>query len=345
MVAAIKGPMPHTDEWYDLRRFDPGRTDRPVLFGASEAPAACGQSPYMTQLELYLIKRGEYVDEIDEQRVRMGREIEPIVLREYRTQTGAILQFRHPMYLHPQHQFMAATPDATAYMPGQTKELGRWVVDGKNTTHHMLSSSDDDDPHKFGEEGTDEVPIQYLIQGQQLCEVMGMPRCVFAVLVNGWELKTYTVDRNDELIGQIVQCERELAERIINGDPPEPDYSHRGTQDLLENLYEIRPNTEKVVTDPQIIRDFQTWEHLKSVRSQLDGTIRYLRNRILQEHGEFERLIMGDTGRQSTRSVMKESLWKEKDIAKLEPGSVKRAASHQLRGSAVKKKKADTTDG
>lgn len=262
----IKGPAPHTPEWYSLRIFDPQRK-RPVIIGASEAAAACNQSPYSSALELYLIKRGEFAKEFSAEqtsRMNLGSKLEPVILDAYCERVNCLMNRNLPMYFHPQLDFMAATPDAIGYVqdpdgPG----FEEWIVEAKSTSWRMLDKTGDN-ADRFGEENTDAVPIGYLLQAQQQMAVMGLSRAEFPVLVDASELRIYHVDRNEDLIKQIALAEAELVERIINADPPEPNYEHSGTKKLLQSMFGTEIGTVAQLSE----EDHDLWirrEHLKDV--------------------------------------------------------------------------------
>jgi len=234
----IPGPAQHTDEWRQIRKYNPDRKDRPVVFGASEAASACNVSKYGSALELYLSKRGELeIEFTPEQKhiMSMGTRLEPIILDCYEEKQDCILERSQPMYFHPMWSFMAASPDAIA-RPRDRDRSEEWCVDAKSTNWRMLDKSGDDQD-KFGEDGTDQIPIYYLMQFQVQMAVLGLERCDCPVLVDGRELRIYTVARNDDLIKQIALAEAELSERIIAGDPPEPNFEHSGTIKVLQKMF------------------------------------------------------------------------------------------------------------
>jgi predicted phage-related endonuclease len=69
--------------------------------------------------------------------------------------------------------------------------------------------------------------------------VMGWPRVDLAVLLYG-RLKIYPVERNDKLIGSIESAAKEMSERVANDDPPEPDWNHPQTPQLIKELHGLR---------------------------------------------------------------------------------------------------------
>lgn len=240
---AIAGPPSYSPEWYAMRKFDPER-ERPVIFGASEAAAACNVSNYDTPLSLYLEKRGEYQREFtpeQQERIDFGHAFETPVADYYDKVTGYCTERNLPLYLSPDHSFFAATPDAIANKKQKGNTLlpidrSYWrCVEVKTTNWRMIDSSGNDES-KFGDPGTDQVPVEYLMQAQQQMGVLGLSVCDIPVLADA-KISIYTINRNDEIITQIISAERELEERIINGDPPEPSYEHAGTLKLLQQMY------------------------------------------------------------------------------------------------------------
>lgn len=227
------GPLPKTPEWESLRKFDPNRS-RPVVFGASEAAAACGVSRYEQPLALYLKKRGEMEafepDAQQAERMAFGLAMESVILGEYSKRRGVTIRTGLPMYLSPVHSFMGATPDALA-----ERGDAEWVVECKNSTDRMWDRHGENED-MFGQEGTDQVPIEYLFQAQQQMAVLELDRVEFPVLFNGNTLKIYEVRRDDAIIDRIVEAEAELAQRIINGDQPPVDYNHKSAADCVRSM-------------------------------------------------------------------------------------------------------------
>ena len=133
--------MPYTPEWYDCRKYRPGRQltlnsggtpivrtviTSPVIFGASLAAAVCGVSEWSTPLHVYheMVTGTGSKDESDA--MRLGKKLEPVVISEYIERTGYGCMYPQPMYFHPVHHFLAATPDAmTLWDREVTEELLR----------------------------------------------------------------------------------------------------------------------------------------------------------------------------------------------------------------------------
>ena len=263
-MSYVIGPASHSPEWYSMRRYDPNRKERPVVIGASEAAAAMGLSQYQSPLELYLIKRGEYEPVVSqEQRDRMdyGTYMEPLILDRYERQTGVITRRGWQMCFSLTHSFCAATPDAMTHPVD-----GERIVEAKTAAWGMFDKTGES-AEKFGEEGTDQVPIQYLIQCQQLMHVMGCDRVDIPVLADPTTMRIYQVKRDNDLIGTMLDAEEELCIRIIEGRPPEPMYSHPGTLDLLKKTQPRKAWITKEWSEQEASNWMQLRNHKDHIKS------------------------------------------------------------------------------
>ena len=216
-----------TPEWHALRK---------TGIGASEAAAACGLSPYKTPLHIYHDKtcETEQKEDEDDELLHVGNLIEPVIQFMFENRTG-IKVLRSPLglYRSDTNPFMLATPDAEL----EDEELGEW----KATTFRRAA--------ELGEQESDDIPNDWLVQAQQQMYVVGLDVCHVAVFLDIHTLKTYRVERNDRLIEGIIKKERELWERIENRDPP-PPVEHPRTLQLARELFGIPENTDvKYLTD------------------------------------------------------------------------------------------------
>jgi putative phage-type endonuclease len=271
MTRPIPGPKAYTDAWYALRYFDECRKI-PVTIGASEAAAAIGLSDYETPLHIYLRKRKLLSDKEETERMRMGKRLEPIILDEYGHQTGFKVQPTSQLLHWAEDPCISATPDADVFEASGVK----FVVDAKSSTVRMSG--------KWGEEHSDEIPTDYLIQGQQQMLVADVDRCDFAVLMDG-VVRRYTVRRNDRLIKSMVAGLKELIERIVEGEPPEANWEHSKTPELIKNLYGVDAN-KAIVLD---LDTHITWEEYRSVASMitaLEKKKKELQARVLAVMGD-----------------------------------------------------------
>jgi putative phage-type endonuclease len=211
--------MPHTPEWYAARN---------TGIGASEIAAAAGlgkdEGCYQTSLEVFLRKLGRLPPLEETEPMIMGRLLEPVVLTRFHQLTQTVPLDPHPpMFRSIARPWMTATPDTIL----SESEL----VEAKTTTWRMRS--------RWNEEDTDQIPGQPLCQCQWQMAVMGpeFTSVHVPVLFDSFQTKIYRVDRNELMIGFLIDAGKELWERIQNDDPPEPNWEHESTPKLIREMH------------------------------------------------------------------------------------------------------------
>lgn len=326
---------PDTQEWLALRKYDPDRDD-PVIFGASEAAAVCGQDPYRQPLEVYLEKRGEAPEVKDEKReknFRKGRVFEGAILTMYEIEQDCYVHKHLPMFRHPELSYMAATPDGVVTGKDRLFPLGPpdRLIEAKSTNWRRFDRTGED-AHKFGAE-EDEVPVTYLLQGQQQLAVTGCDVVEFPVWSD--ELTIYRVRRNEDIIAAIADAERELAERIINADPPEPQWEHSTTVDLINSINPIGDGVVELGPDADTyFREYlRAGEDEKNAKARKDQA----KARLLYLMGEAKQATVD--GHILTRSEVAASYVTADDVKDLAKrvGTVKRKGHIKLTKRKAKK--------
>lgn len=312
-IQGIPGPVAHTAEWQALRKFDP-RRERPVVFGASEAAAVCNVSPYSSPLQVYLQKRGEFEDEEDSVAADMGRRLEPIILDLYEERMDCGLLREQKTYFHRDLPFMGATPDGLVF--GEDPDVFRWAVDSKATSFRRFDGSGEN-VNAYGVEGTDQIPLDALFQAQQQMAVTGLDRVDFPVLFDGRTLRIYTVQRNEDLLDQIISAEEHLAQRIQKGEAPEPNYRHEGTRALLHKMFGFRDG--KAITLPREMKSLaEALQDARAAKAAAEAAEDEAKARIDHAMGDAEILKFEDCSLYITRKQNAPTLWSATHIAKAE---------------------------
>ncbi len=327
----VKGPDSYSPEWFAIRKLRRD-SDRPVVFGASEAATALNQDPYTSPLELCLRKQGLAEEQEENISMKVGKALEPVVLDLYKSEANVDMIATPPMYLHPKYKFMAATPDAIVI-----NSLGEWqrAVDAKVTSAFRYDSRGES-YNKYGKHGTDELPLNVLCQVQQQMEVLDVKEADVPVLFDIHTLRIYHVVYVEELVVAIAKAEDELAQRIINNDLPEPNWQAEGTAKLLQSLYGITVGKSVDLSLGAVAH----WEEYQSLGEQIK-TLELQRteakNRLIYAMGDAELGRLGN-GREVRRCQVRESIWTEADLAEIASsiGKVKREGHVRLIERKVK---------
>ena len=206
------GKMPR-EEWLELRRNS---------IGGSDAAAACGASPWKSQLELYCEKMGMIADKETNESMRRGNYLEDYVALRFMEETGKKVQ---------RDNFMYASDD----FPCLTANIDRIVV-GEHAGLECKTMNDYSSKDYDFEGG--EIPTQYYYQLQHYMMVMGWEYMYIAFSTN-FKFVWMKVDRNQDFINEMRQKELDFwYNNVVKHLPPDVD----GSDSSLEALFTMYPN-------------------------------------------------------------------------------------------------------
>lgn len=155
--------------------------------GGTDASAILGVSPYVSEMDVWLDKRGEAAPIPDNPRMWWGRALEPIVAHRYEVETGRkLFNPESAIYRHATHDVLIGTPD-------------RVVIDYPKGLGLDIKTAGVDQAYKWGEAGTDDIPAQYVVQACHYMMVTGFAGWDVAVLIGGNDFRIYHVKRDPEL--------------------------------------------------------------------------------------------------------------------------------------------------
>jgi putative phage-type endonuclease len=204
-------------EWLEVRRQG---------IGSSDCAAACGLNPYMSMLELWMIKTGRIKQSIEDESaghapLYWGKRLEPLVAEYYSMHTNhkvrrvnAVLQ--HP---DPDKHFMLANLD--------------YSVVGSEEVQILECKTAGEYGAKLWRDG---VPLYVLCQVQHQLAVTGKQAAHICVLICGHETKIFKVTRSESVIQHIVNAERYFWDCVEKDTPPEVDASESAAQ-AIQQLY------------------------------------------------------------------------------------------------------------
>ena len=203
--------------------------------GSSDAAAACGIHPYLSMLELWMIKTGRLHSHLDDDidgysPLYWGNTLEPMVAKYYQEHTGnkvrrvnAILQ--HP---DPNNHFMLANLD--------------YAITGSDEVQILECKTAGEHGAKLWKHG---VPLYVTCQVQHQLAVTGKHAAHICVLLCGHEAKIFKVERDEQLIASIIEHECQFWQYVQTDTPPTPDHSESAAR-ALKQLYPTPKPSSKV---------------------------------------------------------------------------------------------------
>jgi len=195
------------EDWLEVRKNG---------IGSSDAAAAVGLNPYKSQLELWMEKTGRddalpQVDPHDEESpMYWGNILEPIVAAHYTKRTGNRVRKINAVLQHPD-------PDKAWMLANIDRE-----VIGTSDVQILECKTAGINGVRFWKEG---VPEYVQLQVHHQLAVTGKQAADVAVLLGGQHLEIHRIERDEALISNLIQLEREFWQYVESVTPPPADGS------------------------------------------------------------------------------------------------------------------------
>ena len=176
--------------------------------GGSDAGAVCGLNPYRTAIQVYYDKTSEEIEETDNEAMRQGRELEEYVARRFCEASGKKVRRANAIFYDEKNPFLLADVD-------------RMIVGGNAGLECKTAS-----PYMAEQWQDGSIPITYKIQSYNYMTVCRADAWDIAVLIYGREFKYYRIERDDEVIENLIRIEKEFWNgNVIPRGMPDPDGS------------------------------------------------------------------------------------------------------------------------
>lgn len=200
------------------------KLDRATYIGGSDSASILGVSKWRTPLDTYRLKVGDYFgdEEVDKQRekvFRRGKRLEPVaidmLIEEHPIKVTRRSTEDNPnRYTDPEYSFLKAEVDfefeVTENLVAEFPEgfldpsLIGTIQNGEIKTVNPLAAG------AWGEEFTEEVPIDYAAQSMHGLMVTGRQVCLYGTLVGADNLIIYKIERDDDTIAGMREKEVEF---------------------------------------------------------------------------------------------------------------------------------------
>lgn len=258
------------EEWLEHRRSGIGGSDAAAILGMNERKSA---------MEVYLEKIGEKPpEELDNEYIYWGNILEPIVASEFTRRAGIKVRRRNAILQHsdPDLAFLHATidRDCVGIPEGMECKTG----------------------HEFTKDGweDEDVPDAYYIQCAHYMAVTGYRAWWIAALIGGNKFIFKKIERDEELIQELIRKEYEFWHNHVLAKNPPPLDGSQGSSDILKKMFpESRPFCQihlPAEADALVKQYDEASEEVKAANKRKDEA----KHKLEYMMGEAEEAKVGD---------------------------------------------------
>ncbi|EPL2928499.1 YqaJ viral recombinase family protein, partial [Pseudomonas aeruginosa] len=244
-----------------------------------------GLNPYKSQLELWLEKTGRDAglpksDPNDEESpTYWGNILEPIVANHYARRTGNRVRRINAVLQHPDPK-----------LDWMLANIDREVI-GASDVQILECKTAGINGARLWKDG---VPVYVQLQVMHQLAVTGKQAADVAVLLGGQHLEIHRIERDEELIGRLIELERDFWGYVQRDTPPPADGSDSAEQALRCLYPEDHGHTLDFTQDPVLSAAF---DELQMVRASLEAQGKReaeLKQQLQQAMGDASRALFAN---------------------------------------------------
>ena len=277
-------------ETKDMNKFE-WEKRRKEGIGGSDAASVLGLSPYKSSISVYMDKIDEvqvgnsYEDEVS-YRMELGNKLKNFVANEFMLKTNKKVRNVNGILRNDKYPFALANID-------------RAIIGEKAFLECKVTNSYS---KKLWQK---EVPIYYQVQCYHYMAVTGATHCYIAVLIGNEDLVIHKIERNEELINQIMDLEKSFWDKCVLGNSlPIPDGSDDYSK-MLQSLYKDSTDEELILFEKtdSLNRYDDVCELIKDLEMEKKSVEQYLQLQMK----EYEVAYLGDrkiTWKKQIRNVV-----------------------------------------
>lgn len=211
MVSTLDMPQ---KEWLAYRKMGITGTD---------AGAIAGMNPYVSAFQVYHDKLTDETEDIDNESMRQGRDLEEYVAQRFTEETGFKVRRANAIFQNEEYPFMLA-------------DFDRLVVGQKIGLECKTVSPYSEEKWKDGA-----IPLHYQMQVQHYLAVSGFDCWYVAALIFGREFIIRKIERDEELIKYLIRVEKKFwYGNVMAHVLPDPD----GTKECSEQIARLYYKTD-----------------------------------------------------------------------------------------------------
>lgn len=223
------------------------KLERRKWIGGSDMPIILGLSTYKTPYQLYCEKKGIIDISFEETQLQYwGNQLEILIRKEFRKRNHVQIRTPKEPVIHPFYDFLRGNLDG--FIP-------KWnAVFEAKCSHAFMAKT-------WGEDGTDTIPMQYLVQVAFYCSITNADCAYIAVLIGGNEYREFKYIRDLELENTIIEAAANFWYAVQHDIPPpatamidlklmfpshNPNKTSRANSEIMKNLISFCAIKEKM---------------------------------------------------------------------------------------------------
>ncbi len=275
------------EEWLRIRK---------SYLTGTDAGAVCGMNPYKSAIQVYMDKTSPEIEIIDNEAMRLGRDLEDYVAGRFMEATGKKVRKSNAMYVSNEHPFMMANVD-------------RLVVGERAGLECKTASPYTADRWKDGN-----IPEWYYLQCQHYMKVLEMDRWYLAVLIFGKGFQYTCLERDEEMLDDLVSIEKGFWENHVQAKVlPPPDGSQNADELILKYFHRKEGAVTRMTgMDEQITR-----------RNELAGLIKKMQAEQKTIEQELK-MYLGNAEAQTGISDQYRVTWTEYETRRIDTERLKK---------------------
>lgn len=253
--------------------------NRSKCLGGSDIGAVLGLSPYRSAMDVWLEKTGQITQHADSLPLRFGQFAEAFVASEYAQLTQTTVKEPSHAFIHNTHPFLQGHVDRLVY-PSSCNDLSTPIKILECKTANPFRQQD------WGEVGTDEIPLTYLVQCLWYLMLTDLTQADLAVLFGNHDFRIYTIHRDAPLETLILQQAIHFWEEQVLTHTPPPIRSELDAK----KLFQRGCGGQSVEASPELHDLMQALKQHQARITQEESHISHIKEQIMSTLGEAETL-------------------------------------------------------
>lgn len=243
--------------------------------GASETGTVMGLNKYKSPYQLWMVKTGKLPeDDLSSiPQVHWGSVLEEPIAQQYAERMGVKVRRVSETLFHKDHLFMLCHIDRK--IEGQSK-----LLECKFAMFHS---------DEWGPDGSDIVPLTYILQVQHQLAVTGYEEADLAVLIGGWDFRIYHFKRDEDLIKKIIADLHKFWSYVQTNTPPPLRDKHD-----VEMMFPS-PIEQYKEADTEILSKFQKRNELTAALQTIESEIDSIKDDMAMYMKDAEGIKMNNS--------------------------------------------------